>query len=96
MYIRQHRTFGPWFAQVERQPSWVVKLALAATVLVIVVPLALLTLAAVFVGLAVFILAGFIVSGGRVLSDLFSGRGRGGGTTVHVDDGRRNVRILRR
>ncbi len=99
VYIRQHPTFGPWYSRVERQPSWVVKAAITAAILVVVVPLALLTLSAILVGLFIFILLSVFL----VMANLVAGVSRHGGhfsdspdrKQTH-DDGRRNVRVIHR
>jgi hypothetical protein len=93
MYIREHETIGPWVRKVEGQPSWVTKAALTATVLVVAVPVVLLTLAAIVVGVAVFALLGLAAMGIGAVRQIFAG--------PHVpsepmDDGRRNVRVMRR
>ncbi len=101
VYMSRHRTFGPWYERVQRQPGWVVKLALTATVLVVVVPIVVLTLAALVVGLVVFTIAGLVAVGMRVLGggvgNLFAfGRRSRSSSPGALDDGRRNVRVLRR
>lgn len=96
MYLQQHKTFGPWvhrYDRIQRQPSWVLKLALVAAVLVIVVPLLILTFAAILIGVVVFTIGSLVASGLRVISDLFTRRPT---SPVQFDDGRRNVRIIRR
>ncbi len=93
-YIRQHPRFGPWYAQVERQPSWVVKLALVAAVLVIVVPLALLTLAALLVAAAVFTVLALVARGLAVVGSLFDFSEPSHPTPR--GDGRENVRVIQR
>ena len=86
-YIRQHPRFGGWYTRVERQPSWAVKSAVIAGVLVVVVPLVLLTLAAIAVAAAVFVVSSLIA---WVLG-LFGHPLRE--PTVR-DDGRDNVRVI--
>ena len=88
-YVREHPTFGTYYARVERQPGWVVRLTLLAAVLVIVVPLMILTLAAVLTAGVVFVLASLVA---RVAS-LFTRGPRDVGPT---DDGRENVRVIER
>lgn len=99
MYVQQHQTFGPWYNRVQRQPSWVVKLALIAAVLTIVVPVVLVSLVALVVGLVVFTVLGIIASVLGAVRALVSGKNK----TSAVDSGdsyfdgeRRNVRILRK
>lgn len=93
-YVRQHPRFGPWYAQVERQPNWVIKLAVIAAVLVFVVPLVLLTLAALVVAAAVFMVLALVMRGLAVARSLFDFRGPDAPT--YRGDGRENVRVIER
>lgn len=88
-HIREHPTMGVWYERYRSRPSWVVRGALVAAVLVVVVPLVLLTLAAVIVGMLVFAALSLVAS----IGNLF-----GGGRDVKPsgDDGRRNVRVIQR
>jgi hypothetical protein len=98
VYARQHPQFGPWYTRAERQPSWVVKTAVALAVVTIVLPLALLTLAAVAVGLIAFLVLGAAAMAINSLATLLRGdwtRTGGHAPPVPRDDGRRNVRIIR-
>jgi len=52
--VRDDPRFGGYYRVVADRPSWVTRAALMAVVLVVVVPLVLLTLAAVLVGVVVF------------------------------------------
>ncbi len=93
VYIRKHPSFGPWYARVERRPGWVAGIAMAAAAVVILVPLLLLTVAAIFVGVVVFVTLGAIVWAVALVRSLIAQvtlgtRGRG--------DGRQNVRVIRR
>ena len=87
VYIRNHSRLGPWYVRLERQPGWVTKAALLAAVLIVVVPIGLLTLAALVVGVVVFVVLGAVAwllgAAGRLL----------GGRT---DSGRVNVRVVHR
>ncbi len=93
MYIRQHPTWGPWYQRVERQPGWVTRVAVTAAVLVVVVPLTLLALAAIVVGLVLFITLGLIAQVIAMVRALLTG-----GSTARApqapEQGRRNVRVI--
>lgn len=98
VYVRQHPRYGVWYQRVERQPSWVVKTAVALAVLIVVVPLVLLFLAAVAVGLIAFLVLGVAAAIWGGVARLLGG---GGGGPLKPrpgwrhDDGRRNVRVIR-
>lgn len=87
VYIRNHSRLGPWYTRIERQPGWVIRAALLATVLIVVVPIGLLMLAALVVGVVVFAVLGaaawLLGAAGRMLG------GR-------ADGGRVNVRVVHR
>jgi hypothetical protein len=88
---RRHPGMGIWYTRVSRQPGWVTRTAVFLAVLVVVVPLVLLTLAAVVVGLSCLLVLGLVAKVGRYFSALFGGGGGG-----PRDDGRRNVRVINR
>ena len=90
-YVREHPQFGRWYVGVERQPSWVVKAAAIAGVLVIVVPVVLLTLAALVVAGLVFLVGSLLA---RILR-LFGNPMREP-VRYPADDGRENVRVIDR
>lgn len=87
---RRHPGAGVWYSRISRQPGWVTKTALIIATLVVVLPLLLLTLAAVVVGLACLLVLGLVARVSRLISGLF-----GGGIRAR-DDGRRNVRVIER
>lgn len=87
---RRHPGAGVWVTRISRQPGWVTKTALLAAMLVVVVPIVLLTLAAVVIGLTCLGVLGLIASAGRFVAGLF------GGAHPRKDDGRRNVQIIDR
>ncbi len=87
---RRHPGAGRLYARVRRQPGWVTRTAFIIAVLVVVVPILLLTLAAVAVGLACLLVLGLVAQIGRFFANLFRG-GLG-----REDDGRRNVRVVER
>lgn len=95
VYIHQHPTLGPWYASVNRRPGWVTRTAVLAAVLVVVVPLLLLALAAVFVGLFVFVTLGLVGQVVAVVSDGWA-RATSGTQALWGRQGRRNVRVVRR
>ncbi len=104
IYLREHPAFGPWVQRVERRPAWAIKAAIAAAVLMFVVPLALLAVAAVAVGLAVLTILGAAATLQGILRSAVHGligcgwRGRepvGEPGAVWEDaEGRRNVRVI--
>lgn len=89
-YVRVHPTMGVWYERYRRRPSWVTRGALLAGALVIVVPLVVLTVAAVVIGMGVF----FVLSALAWVAGLFSGVGATQRTPG--DDGRQNVRVIQR
>jgi len=88
---RRHPGAGMWYAKVNQQPGWVVKSALAVALLVVVVPIVLLTLAAVLVGVTCLLVLSIVASIVRSFTGLFSP-----GALRSQDDGRRNVRVIHR
>ncbi len=78
--------YSRWQHGLGGRPAWVTRAALTAGMLVIVVPLVLLTLAALLVGTLVFA----VLSAVAWLIGQFSGVG------PRSDDGRRNVRVIER
>ncbi len=103
-FLRQHPRTGPWVARVERYPGWAIKTAIAVAVLVFVVPLVLLTLAALAAGLVVLLVVGALLAVHAFARAVFAflfGAPRAvwtGGSrpesSPDADDGRRNVRVL--
>ncbi len=87
---RRHPGAGVWYTRVSRQPGWVTKTALVMALLVVVVPIVLLTLAAVAIGLICLLVLGLVASAGRFISGLFDG------SLKRQDDGRRNVQVVDR
>ena len=79
-----------WYTTVQRQPSWVVKFAAAAAALMIIVPIALLVLAAVLTFVLVFTVLSLAHRAGDAIRSLFV---RSGAQTW-PDDGRRGVRVI--
>lgn len=58
VYFRNHPTLGHWVLRAERHPGWIWKTALVSMVITIVIPLALLAVAALAIGFIVFVLLG--------------------------------------
>lgn len=87
---RRHPRAGVWVSRVGQQPGWVTKTAIAVTLFVVVVPIVLLTLAAVAVGVVCFLILGLIARTAAFFSGLFNGAHR------KRDDGRRNVQVIDR
>lgn len=88
--LRDDPRFGGWYSRATSQPSWAWKIAGAVALLVFVVPIILLTLAAL---LAFGVVFGVLMLVHKVAS-LFSGSPE---TAVEADTdkGRRNVRVIR-
>lgn len=96
VYIRKHRTVGPWVQRIESKPGWVWKAALIVAVLVVVVPVVLLTMTALMVGLAMLIVFGAVAWLVSVLTRPFRGGGPVARPPDPEDDGRVNVRVIER
>jgi len=91
---RRHPGAGLWYTRVRSQPGWVVKTAIGVALLVVVVPIVLLTLAAVFVGLVCMLALSLVAAVVRGVSELF--KPGTPGSLKSQDDGRRNVRVIDR
>ncbi len=85
---RRHPGMGVWYTRISRQPGWVTRTAVFMALLIVVVPVVVLTLAAVFVGLACLLVLGLIARVGRFITGLL------GGSAKPRNDGRRNVRVI--
>jgi hypothetical protein len=88
---RRHPGAGIWYTRVSSQPGWVIKTAMGVALLVVVVPVVLLTLAAVFVGVTCLLALSLVAAIVRGVSGLFQPA-----TLKSQDDGRRNVRVIHR
>ena len=93
-HFRQDPRFDGWYRRVSTQPGWVVRAALFAMVLIVAVPLALFVLAALFMGVVVFVLLSLVVRIVWFVQDLL-GRGKRVLRPSTYSDGRRNVRVIR-
>ena len=100
VYLREHRTVGPWVSRFEASPHWAIKAAVLATVLMIVIPIVLLCVAALVVGLVVFValtmVAWLLASVRRFWHHLLGHPDSSPGRDLEPpwrDDGRRNVRV---
>ena len=91
VHVRNHPTVGPWVLRAERHPGWVWKAALLAMVLTIVVPLLMLTVAALLVGFVAFILFGAVPAVIALLQRIF---GIHRPRDASVEQGRVNVRVI--
>lgn len=85
-----------WMLAAMRQPSWVTKIALGCAAAVIVIPLLALTLAALVVGGIVFAVLMGVVTISLWVRSLWNGLSRPNLPGMGLDDGRRNVRVIRR
>jgi len=92
VYLRNHPTMGPWYARAQSKPHWVTKAALAAVVLTVVVPLALLMMAALVIGFITFMVLGVVAVLIQQVRLLFAGPRRDPAPTS--GDGRINVRVI--
>ena len=81
---------GPWVRRVEGKPSWVWKAAALAALITIGVPLLALAMAALFVGLVVFVTLGVVAAVLNGIRNLF-----GGDRSRDLSAGRENVRVVR-
>ena len=90
-HFRNHPTLGHWVLRAERHPGWVWKAALVAMVLTIVVPLVLLTVAALAVGFIVLVLLGAVAA---VISLLQRLLGITRQSDSPLDQSRVNVRVI--
>lgn len=93
--LRNHPTMGAWYAKVENRPRWVAKAALAAVVLTVVVPLALLVMAALVVGFVTFLVLGVVAVLVQQVRILFAGGRSVDHSRADGDDGRVNVRVIK-
>ena len=92
VYVRNHPKLGPLFVRVEQKPGWVWKIAMLAAVITVVVPLMLLAMAALLVGLVVFITLGILAS---IISSVTGLCGAGRSVPTNDPDERVNVRVMR-
>ena len=95
-YIRQHPTLGPWQHRIEQKPSWVIRSAFLAAVLVVVVPLLLLFAAAMVVGIVLFVTLGLVAGIMGVFQRLWSSLSHDSSVSYLPNEGRENVRVIRR
>jgi len=79
---------GGFYRKVNAQPSWVTRLALFAAILIVVVPIMVMTLAAMIAFGVVFLLGAGVHRVNTFFRGLFSGGSSG-------DTMRRNVRVVR-
>jgi len=94
--VRDDPRFGGYYRVVADRPSWVTRAALMAVVLVVVVPLVLLTLAAVLVGAVVFTVLGALAWGLHRIRLLTGAVPRTTRQPPQASEpGRENVRIIR-
>jgi len=94
--VRDDPRFGGYYRVVADRPSWVTRAAVIAVVLVVVVPLVLLTLAAVLVGAVVFTVLGaaaWLLHRIRLLTGAVPQPDRSPPASTEGD--RENVRIIR-
>ncbi len=92
VYLQNHPVAGRYYQYAHRQPGWIVKTALAAAALVLLIPLVtliLLFIAAVIVGVAVFLVLAILMSILTLPFRLFSALFR-----RQPDSGRRNVVVI--
>lgn len=81
--------YREWAARVNRQPSWIARVAMMVVGLIILVPILLVVLTAIIAGLVVFLILSLL----NGIAGIFGG-GSGGGMQKEKDDGRENVRVI--
>lgn len=91
-YIQNHPRYGKWYSTISRQPRWIVKAAIVAAV----VPIVLLTIGALVVGIVVFVVLGLITSLIGAVIRIVGGTSVSGGVAAPGNGGRVNVRAIRR
>lgn len=102
MNLNQHEQWILWLNRARQQPSWTTKAALVCAAAIIVLPLLALALAALVVGAAIFLVLGGVLAGIRVLQNAWAGLFSMSSHTnsMHMptdpDEGRQNVRVIRR
>jgi len=97
-YARMNTGFAPRFARrLQIRNNWPLSVALIAAGLVIVVPLALLLLAAVAVGVVAFLVLSLVLKVQHAVGSLFGGSGQREVKPMSKgDEGRVNVRVMDR
>ncbi len=90
-FLNEDERFGPWIRRAQSQPGWVTQFAVLAMVLVVAIPLALIALAAILVGMMVFVVLSLIA---RLLRGLQVLTGTKPSSVAQPEGGRRNVRII--
>ena len=93
--LRNDPRVGRWYTQLRSQPSWVWKLAGAAALVVIVVPI--LTLALTAAAAFAVVLGGLVLARrlGRWFGDRFNFRRSRRHPSRHAPPGRQNVHVIR-
>lgn len=90
--FRDDPRFGAMYSTLQRKPSWVMKFALIAAAVVVIVPIVALALAAVVVGAIVF----FVLSAIAAVMNFFGNLFGGVAGTGSPNEGRQNVRVIQR
>ncbi len=78
------------------QPSWVTRIALLCAGVIIAIPLLVLVLAALVVGAGVFVVLAGVAAGMTMIRSLLSSTPAMHTSNGMNDDGRQNVRVIRR
>ncbi|NJL30621.1 MAG: hypothetical protein HC898_02740 [Phycisphaerales bacterium] len=96
VYFENHPMAGRYYHYARRQPGWIVKTALAVAAMVFLLPLTallLLVIAAVILGVAVFLVLAILLSiltlPYRLFKALFLSK-----PMAPADEGRRNVVVI--
>jgi len=90
IYMDRVSGWSTRYERVRRYPRWVTGPAMVAVALVVVLPLAVLALAGFLVGIVVFSLLAVVASVFSAIAGVWNT------LTRRTDDGRRNVRVIRR
>lgn len=83
---------GPLYGRLRREPGWVAGTAFLAAALVVVIPLIVLVVTAIFVGLVVFVVLSLVA---QVVAFVRAGWQRIGPGEGLAGGGRENVRVVR-
>ncbi|WP_145080066.1 hypothetical protein [Poriferisphaera corsica] len=70
--MKNHPKFGSYYATIQRQPSWVTKIAIFAFVFAVVIPIAVLVLAAILVATIVFTILALIARAFNGLANILT------------------------
>jgi uncharacterized protein involved in cysteine biosynthesis len=90
--FRDDPRFGAMYSTLQRKPSWVMKFALIAAAVVVIVPIVAIAMAAVVVGTIVYFVLSAVAKVTGFFGNLFGGVAGAG----LANEGRQNVRVIQR